>query len=266
MRVQNRLQALHPNLLDQRGDSRLGLVALNLPSTVEVANSAESVKSPLLPQLDDQLKWEESVINECSMPVPAGVTVQREEEMAREMADQSSEPQVVCDVKSEATADVSVCPPCEVEGEESAKMGGLASRRSPRSPSKAIGSSTASPSHYRHTSQSWTGDDRGDAAISLSPKPSSYSTHFPLEHLPPLLSYDEADDNCGRSPRLHGNSDVLSEEEQLTLHASMSDITTSHSDQSDGEHMVLRPLEDCESPLLFFLPLSRSPPCTCTCR
>ena len=103
------------------------------------------------------------------------------------------------------------------------------------SPSKAIGSNTSSPSrHHQHTSVSWSGDDGGISSFPLSPKPSSYSTHFPLEHLPPLLSYDEADEGWGRSPRLHGNSEVLSEEEQLTLHASMSDIATSHSDQSEG--------------------------------
>lgn len=118
---------------------------------------------------------------------------------------------------------------------EKVQLSDLSTNKLEKSASKVNGSITTSPSSNYHTSQSWCGDEGVISSIPLSPKPSSYSTHFPLEHLPPLLSYDEADDNYGRSPCLHGNSEVLSEEEQLTLHASMSDITTSHSDQSEGE-------------------------------
>ena len=43
---------------------------------------------------------------------------------------------------------------------------------------------------------------------------SSYPSLSSLEHLPPLLSYDEGD-GFGRSPSLHGSGGLLSEQEQV---------------------------------------------------
>ena len=45
----------------------------------------------------------------------------------------------------------------------------------------------------------------------------SYPSLSSLEHLPPLLSYDEGD-GFGRSPSLHGSGELLSEQEQVNLH------------------------------------------------
>ena len=214
MRVQNRLQPLHPSQLGQRMDGQLGLVALNLPTPAEKSNTgitadvAEYLSPAVEEQRSEPVSREETEID----------TVVSKETTCESQRGQDDDQQTDGDVS-----------PSSSHEDGSSEVVHLASERFP------IGSSTASPSRHQHTSQSWTGDDGGIPSVPLSPKPSSYSTHFPLDHLPPLLSYDESEGGCGRSPRLHGNSEVLSEEEQLSLHASMSDIATSHSDQSEGK-------------------------------
>ena len=256
MRVQNRLQSLHPMTSTQLGqslDSQLGLVALNLPTTgtemdrYSVDVSAESAKHlsksarPESKESESSSDWIniEALGADASHTIDSADSGMREEVwfVAKEMTSTTSKA-TQPPPKDEVVLSKESSPPQVDENfEDTCTRHSLVTADQHRecSPSKAIGSSTSSPSrHHQHTSLSWSGDDGGISSFPLSPKPSSYSTHFPLEHLPPLLSYDEADEGWGRSPRLHGNSEVLSEEEQLTLHASMSDIATSHSDQSEG--------------------------------
>ena len=233
MRVQNRLHPLHPGQLDQRLDSQVGLATINLPSTADTANINSADSATLLSPFVEVQNREAELTSGDGNSLAA---TRKDDVTSSDITQTSHDLNKAHQVKGEEeSCSWEVGGDDDLRSEEKVQQGDLSLERSPKSPSKAIGSNTASPSRHQHTSQSWSGDDRGDASISLSPKPSSYSTHFPLEHLPPLLSYDEADENCGRSPRLHGNIEVLSEEEQLTLHASMSDIATSHSDQSDGE-------------------------------
>lgn len=268
MRVQNRLQPLHPMTSTQLGqslDSQLGLVALNLPTTAteidrysvdmsaELAKdaSAESAKHlsklarPESKESESSSDWIniETLGADASHTIADSADLRIREEVwfvAKETTITTSEA-TQPPPKDEVVLSKESSPQQEDENfEDTCTRHSLVAADQHRecSPSKTIGSSTTSPSrHHQHTSVSWSGDDGGISSFPLSPKPSSYSTHFPLEHLPPLLSYDEADEGWGRSPRLHGNSEVLSEEEQLTLHASMSDIATSHSDQSEGTYM-----------------------------
>ena len=254
MRVQNRLQPLHPTMtasqLGQSLDSQLGLVALNLPTSAtdkdrhSMDASAESAKNVSAESAKPKLsrpEMKESENGDWISIEAVGVDDRhttansgeiREEEVwfvAKEVtsASEATQPPPKDEVVSSKDS------PPQQEDEDTNLLVVRADQVRESSPSKAIDSSSSPSRHHQHTSVSWSGDDGGISSFPLSPKPSSYSTHFPLEHLPPLLSYDEADEGWGRSPRLHGNSEVLSEEEQLTLHASMSDIATSHSDQSD---------------------------------
>jgi hypothetical protein len=239
--------------LGQSLDSQLGLVALNLPTSategdrnsVDVSaesakdKSAESVEpKPARPEMKergrsgDWISIEAVGVDDRHTTADSGGP--REEEVwfvAKEMTSTSEATWPPPKVE-EVTLSKDSSP--QPEHEDTNVLLIRAEQLRECSPSKAIDSSSSSPSrHHQHTSVSWSGDDGGMSSFPLSPKPSSYSTHFPLEHLPPLLSYDDAEEGWGRSPRLHGNSEVLSEEEQLTLHASMSDIATSHSDKSD---------------------------------
>ena len=251
MRVQNRLQPLQPTMtasqLGHSLDSQLGLVALNLPtSAVEPERdshsvdaraesakntSAESAKSkssrPDVKESEngDWISIEAVGADDRYITANSGEIREKEVWFVAKELTSASEPPPKDEVVSSKDS------PPQQEDKDTNVLVVRTDQVRESSPSKAIDSSPSR--HHQHTSVSWSGDDGGMSLFPLSPKPSSYSTHFPLEHLPPLLSYDEADEGWGRSPRLHGNSEVLSEEEQLTLHASMSDIATSHSDQSD---------------------------------
>ena len=68
------------------------------------------------------------------------------------------------------------------------------------------------PNQAHHSSQSWSGKGQM-SRLPLSPRASSCSKLFSLEHLPPLPAYDE--DGYGRSPSLHEEAKILSEEEQV---------------------------------------------------
>ena len=280
MRVQNRLQPLHPMATAQLGQglgSQLGLIALNLPTTATEINrysvdvSAESVKDASAESAEGVIAKPTKHLSikqeSAKLPSPAVVEATKQEEKERENSDWISIEMVETStitnsadsgreeawfVAKEMTSTSEATQPSprddttwtfskdgshqqqDNDSEVMKRSLVAANQHRESSPCKAIGSSTSPSRHHQHTSVSWSGDDGGISSFPLSPKPSSYSTHFPLEHLPPLLSYDEPGEGWGRSPRLHGNSGVLSEEEQLTLHASMSDIATSHSDQSDG--------------------------------
>ena len=267
MRVQNRLQPLHPTMTSQLGqslDSQLGLVALNLPtSTTEMERdrygmdlSAESAKDtsaesakPLSKSGWSEMKESENsdwvsieAVSANTIVDSADLGTREETQIITKKMTTSGATQLHPKDEVILSKDDSAPHQEDKDGEDTHTEHLLLAAEQLQqqrecSPSKAI---TSSPSrHHQHTSVSWSGDDGGMSSFPLSPKPSSYSTHFPLEHLPPLLSYDEADEGWGRSPRLHGNSEVLSEEEQLTLHASMSDIATSHSDQSEGMSYIM---------------------------
>ena len=81
-------------------------------------------------------------------------------------------------------------------------------------PSTTPSRSTSVPSSpSKPTSQSWS-EAGGVEHPFLVPQPSSFQTLLSLEHLPPLLSYDEGD-GLGRSPSLHGSGGLLSEQEQV---------------------------------------------------
>ena len=248
MRVQNRLQPLQPTQLGQSMDSQLGLVSLNLPTAAQRRGmdvNVESAKYPAEHESAQLLTEEMKMKRESSDWISiAAAGKEATSTTTADSADYGRKEEEEWFVTKETTSAVTQPPkddaiakdssPQEDDDLEATKHLNVSADQ--RSPSKVI---TASPSrYYQHTSLSWSGDDGGLPSVPLSPKPSSYSTHFPLEHLPPLLSYDEAGEGWGRSPRLHGNSEVLSEEEQLTLHASMSDIATSHSDQSDGRNIT----------------------------
>ena len=269
MRVQNRLHPLHPSHLGQRPDSQLGLVAINLPPNAEKAGldiTAESAKVPShVVEDEDAVDGDDVCVKEDFCDLTAEVTSNKSHDMISNSHDlfsklhnstsnlqdihvnsesygttskshdsnkKSHDVELSDQTKDEERSIATTTLPYEISTAEieMVQLSDLSSDKLEKSPSKMDGSIT---------SQSWGGDEGGISSIPLSPKPSSYSSHFPLEHLPPLLSYDKADDNCGRSPCLHGNGEVLSEEEQLTLHASMSDITTSHSGQSEGEEATI---------------------------
>lgn len=274
MRVQNRLHPLQPSQPGQWPDTQLGLTAINLPSAAEKASAsfvAESTKfSSHLVEHQDAVDGdlgvavEVATVKEEVCDLTTEVTsnkscdiFSKSHDVTSKLDDLNSKSHdMVIDTTSKShdtnnkSHDIEVSDKAKDEGRSTAtstheaevstielkkvQLSDIASDQLQKSPSKMDGSNTSPPSSNHHTSQSWGGGEGGISSIPLSPKPSSYSTHFPLEHLPPLLSYDEADENSGRSPCLHGNNEVLSEEEQLTLHASMSDIATSHSDQSEG--------------------------------
>ena len=240
MRVQNRLQSLHPTLLSQQLDNPFGLVSLNLPTSAgETAGggvAAESAKIPS-PTREEQKVCVGSGVSLSAVESVLEGEKDKDAYRDRQMATLSESPHRHDD-EGISTDDGSHKEVARTKVGVAQLEEGVAysdAESADKSPSKAI---TASPSRHHQTSQSWSGDVGGMDAFSLSPKPSSYSTHFPLELLPPLMSYDDIDDNSGRSPRLHGNSEVLSEEAQLTLHASMSDIATPHSNQSEGENLT----------------------------
>lgn len=255
MRIQNRLQPLHPanRLGGQSFESQLGLVALNLPSESELERRYMDLSFSIEQESTKPLSsvTEEEVQEGSKKSDWVHITAALSEEPVSKTAvsaDSNTEEVWIVAKEAPTTGKAAPLPKDDTKPEDDSPPGrqdggSQDAKYSPNvkrasSPSKAIDSSSASPSRHQHTSVSWSGDDGACSSVPLSPKPSSYSTHFPLEHLPPLLSYDEAEEGWGRSPRLHGNSEVLSEEEQLTLHASMSDIATSHSDQSDGNFIA----------------------------
>ena len=94
--------------------------------------------------------------------------------------------------------------------EEEVSMTEVASRESSMGPDDF-----PTPLASVHASPTRRPNPRNGREVLYPTASTSYPSLSSLEHLPPLLSYDEGD-GIGRSPSLHGSGELLSEQEQVS--------------------------------------------------
>ena len=94
--------------------------------------------------------------------------------------------------------------------EEEVSMTEVASRESSMGPDDF-----PTPLASVHASPTRRPNPRSGREVLYPTASTSYPSLSSLEHLPPLLSYDEGD-GIGRSPSLHGSGELLSEQEQVS--------------------------------------------------
>jgi len=94
--------------------------------------------------------------------------------------------------------------------EEEVSMTEVASRESSMGPDDF-----PTPLASVHASPTRRPNPRSGREVLYPTTSTSYPSLSSLEHLPPLLSYDEGD-GIGRSPSLHGSGELLSEQEQVS--------------------------------------------------